>query len=195
MSLRRIVVYARLSVHVPVAARLQVLPAFLASLATRRPQEEREAARAAVRDRILRAIERDPGASPTTIVQALDIGWSTLYHHVKTLEAQGAIRVASAGRHTFFYPAGMVGDVRLSVQRSVLLGGRARLVAEEAARAPGHDVGSLSETLGISPRVVYHHVRRLVEAGLLASSMPKRYRDLVPTQELLALLRQEPAGP
>lgn len=186
--------YARLPQYVSLSLR-PVLPAFLASLATRRPQEEREALRAAVRERILRTIEREPGASPTRIVAALDIGWSTLYHHVKALEAQGFIRVASAGRHTFFYPAGMAGDLRLSVQRSVLLGGRARLVAEEAARSPGHDVGTLSDALGISPRVVYHHVRRLVETGLLASSMKKRYRDLVPTEELLTLLRQEGGSP
>jgi predicted transcriptional regulator len=173
---------------------MPVLPGLLASLATRRPQADREAARAALRERILGAIEREPGASPTRLVADLGIGWSTLYHHVNALEAQGRIRAASAGRHTFLYPAGMAGDPRLSVQRSVLSGGRARLVAAEAARTPGHDVGSLAEALDISPRVVYHHVRRLVEAGLLRSSMARRYRDLAPTEPLLALLRQEGAG-
>lgn len=170
---------------------LPVMPGLLAALATRRPKEDREAERAALRERILRAIEREPGASPTRLVEELGIGWSTLYHHVNALEAQGRVRASSAGRHTFLYPAGMAGDPRLSVQRSVLAGGRARLVAAEAARVPGHDVGSLAEALGISPRVVYHHVRRLVEAGLLTSSMPRRYRDLAPTEPLRALLRQE----
>ena len=169
---------------------LRLLPAFMAALASRRPQEERELARAAIRERILQTVEREPGASPTRIVDALGIGWSTLYYHVKALEAAGRVRIVSAGRHTFLYPPGMVGDLKRSVQRSVLLGGRARLVAEEAARTPGHDVGSLAETLQVSPRVVYHHVRRLVEAGLLRSSMPRRYRDLAPTEPLLALLAE-----
>jgi DNA-binding transcriptional ArsR family regulator len=185
------VAHVRIEQHVQAAPFLPVLPGILASLASRRPQEDREAARAALRARILAAIERAPGASPTRIVEDLGIGWSTLYHHVKALEAQGVVRSASAGRHTFLYPAGMASDPRLSVQRSVLFGGRARLVGEEAARAPGHDVSSLAAALDISPRVVYHHVRRLVEAGLLRSSMARRYRDLAATEHLLALLRQE----
>lgn len=172
--------------------RRGVLHGFLASLAApRRTREERDAARLALRERILRAIDRDPGASPTALVAKLDVGWSTFYNQLKRLEAEGRVRTHSHGRRTFVYPAGMVGDLDHSVQRSLLVGGRAHAVASEIARTPGHTVASLATALDISPRVVYHHVRRLTAAGLVLSSLTRGYRDLRATERLVTLLRQE----
>lgn len=149
-----------------------------------------DAARAALRQRILHLVEREPGASPSELVRRLGIGWSSLYRHVRALREAGLVRVVESGRHTFLYPRDADGDERHAAQRAVILAGRARLVAAEAAARPGQDVASLAKALAISPRVVYHHVKRLVAVGLLESSAAHRYRDLAPTPRLLDLLRE-----
>lgn len=150
-----------------------------------------ETARAEARARVLALVEAEPGISPSELVRRLAIGWSSLYRHVRALKEEGRIRVDASGRHAFLYPAGVQGDERLAAQRAVLLTGRARLVAQEVAARPGHDVASLAQALGISPRVIYHHVRRLVAAELLSSRAPNRYLDLAPTPSLALLLGKE----
>lgn len=174
------------------APRVGLLHALLAYLvASRRSREERDAARAALREQLVRAVEREPGASPTRIVDALGIGWSTYYLHLARLKAEGRVQVVSHGRRTFLYPAGVVGDVDRSLHRSLLVGDRARALAAELVRAPGHDIASLARAVGISPRVVYHHVRRLTAAGLVHSSLTRGYRDLRASERLASLLREE----
>lgn len=149
-----------------------------------------EAARAELRRRILHRVEQEPGTSPSELVRRLGIGWSSLYRHVRTLREQGLVRTVASGRHTFLYPRDAQGDEKHAAQRAVILAGRARLVAAEAAARPGQDVAQLAAALGISPRVVYHHVKRLVAVGLLESSAPRRYRDLAPSPRLRDLLRE-----
>lgn len=145
-----------------------------------------------LRGRILDIVQREPGISPSRLVKELSIGWSSLYRHLRSLEAGGLVRVVAAGRHAFVYLASAEGDPRLVAQRAVLLGGKAYAVAAEVARTSGHHVESLARALNLSQRLVYHHVRRLVDAGLLTSTVPNRYRDLAPTARLVSLLREMP---
>lgn len=175
----------------------RVLPGLLASLVPpprRTPRDGVEAERALVRDRILRALEADPGVTPSRLVLRLAMGWSTLYFHLDALEAAGLLRRVRHGRHCFLFPEGIAGDLERSLQRTALEGERARLLAEEIVRAPGHDIASLAAAVGVSPRVVYHHVRRMRLEGLVASSREHRYCDLAPTPRLRELLRDGEAG-
>lgn len=178
----------------PPCAGASLLPGLLTAVvphSRRSASDAIDAARALMRQRLLRAIEADPGATPSRLVQRLGLGWSTLYFHLEALEASGLVRRVRHGRHCFVFPEGIAGDLDRSAERAALEGEKVRLLAAEILRNPGHGIASLAAATGVAPRVVYHHVRRLRRQGLVTSSREHRYADLAPSERLRELLRDE----
>ena len=151
-----------------------------------------------VRLRVQRLIEARPGIGPSQVLEKLPMGWSTLYSHLKALEKDGCIVAQREGRLVFLYPVTQTGGERaqLPSDARLLQTPRARALAKEVISRPGeHDVATLATALQLSPRVVYHHVRRLVAGGLLDSVKPRRYAALAPTDRLTAALQQWSQNP
>lgn len=144
-----------------------------------------------LRRRIMKAVETAPGLPLSHLLTRLDVGWSTLYRELDQLEKAGLIKSRKRGRHCLVYPA--VGDnapVKVPLTQAILLQGKtAREIANRISKKPGQDMESLAEALELSPRVVYYHLRRLVEGKLVKSSSTTRYRDLAPTPVLQDLLK------
>lgn len=143
-----------------------------------------------LRKRIYKAIEKAPGLPLSHLLTRLDVGWSTLYRELNALEDAGLIASKKRGRHCLVYPAGEEVTGRGALSQTILLQGRtAREIAARIAKKPGQDMETLAEHLDLSPRVVYYHLRRLVEGKLIKSSSTTRYRDLAPTPALNELLK------
>lgn len=145
--------------------------------------------------RILRIVEAAPGLPIGEIIQRAGLGAGTVYYHLHRLEERGLIKTAAAGRRRLVFPAVMSESRdRDSVALSILRGRTCYAVA--AAILDGRSVSILDVILQLrqSPRVIYYHVKRLREAGLVKSSSSTRYRNLSPSHDLPRLLTQVEAG-
>ena len=143
-----------------------------------------------LRKRIYKAIEKAPGLPLSHLLTRLDVGWSTLYRELEELEGAGLIRSKKKGRHCLVFLADEEPTGRVPLSQTILLqGATAREIASRISKKPGQDMETLAEHLDLSPRVVYYHLRRLVEGKLIKSSSTTRYRDLAPTPALNELLK------
>lgn len=181
---------ARASVSEPRSARKA--PARSSSKRTKavNPALKKRALEDPLRKRIYKAIEKSPGLPLSHLLERLDVGWSTLYRELQVLEDAGLIRSRKRGRHCLVFPADDEVASNIPLTQTILLQGKtAREIASRIAKKPGQDMETLAEHLDLSPRVVYYHLRRLVEGKLVKSSSTTRYRDLSPTPTLNELLK------
>lgn len=147
--------------------------------------------RSKVPAKLLRIIQERPGIPVTELEGRLGIGTGTMRHHLQTLQRAGKLHFVRQGRRLLIYPPGAGSD---ALAEGLLRGATSRAVATTIREHPGGDVASLHRLLGLSERVVYYHLQRLMEAGLVASSGENRLRDLSATGKLEALLaRLEPS--
>lgn len=133
---------------------------------------------------MLAAVEREPGISLTELCRRADIGWGTLYHHVAGLREAGQLRTHVVGRRHVVYPtqdAPAEGD---AAAEAMLRGETAGALARALSTGAAFDIVALAGAVDRSPRVVYYHVRRMMEAGLVRSSSRLRYRGLHATPAL-----------
>lgn len=146
-----------------------------------------------IRRAILEIVTSRPGLTVGELLALLDVGWGTLHHHLDRLEAVGLLRTVQAGRRRLVLP----GDAPRAapVARALLAGATCRRVAEAVAREPGLCIQDLIGRVEDSPRAVYHHVKRLLDAGLLQSERPGRYTSLHPTPLLTDLLDDRVRAP
>ena len=120
------------------------------------------------RRRIHEFVSKNPGVSLSEISESLALGWGTTVHHVERLESAALLRSEMDGRRRAF----MVGGGQLSGlgagYLTKMLPARARLF--EAVRVrPGATQGELAVSAGLSLPVAHRHLRRLEEAGFIAS--------------------------
>ena len=135
--------------------------------------------------RLLTAVRAAPGSTLSTLCRKAKMGWSTLYRALHALEDADLARAKKRGRHTLVYPAESFPARKNAFSHAVLLqGATVRDIATRISNKPGQDMESLAEHFGLTPRVVYYHLRRLLEGKLIKSSSTTRYRDLVPTPAL-----------
>lgn len=142
-----------------------------------------------VRQEILRIVEEKPGICMGELMERLSIGWGATYHHIHKLSRAGLLEIRSGGRRRLLFLAGK-SDEAEALGRSLLRGATARRVAYAIINHPHASVGDLIEPVGASPRVVYYHLKRLIDAGLIRSSSPTRLFDLTPGERLEELLRK-----
>lgn len=150
---------------------------------------QREAVRlleAPMRRRIYDLAVATPGLTVGELLLALDVGWGTLHHHVSKLEQSGLLHTVQQGRRRLVFPGGAPVDGGKA--RAVLGGAASRRVAKAVARDPGLPMADLLKRVEDSPRAVYYHVKRLIEAGLLVSESPTRYTRLFPAPALAETL-------
>lgn len=151
------------------------------------PREETTAEAGLSRDarRMLRHVEKNPGAMLKDIKEALGVGWWLLYDSLKALEGAGLVKTRRVRKARVVFPAS--GPVPRNPQVDMLSSAQRR-VALLILREPGMDARTLRERSGHSERMVYHHLKHLTEAGFVRSLSPGDYRDLRPTEKLLRFL-------
>lgn len=141
-----------------------------------------------LRQRVLAFVLEHPGTTLGQLRRALSLSWGRAHHHVKLLERLGALQRVRAGRRALLMPAGLEEDERSLRARALLRGETARRVAQAVALSAPTDVEALSRALGESRRVVYYHVKQLIEAGVVQSASRTRHFGLVPSPSLRSLL-------
>lgn len=142
-----------------------------------------------VRRAIHDAVVARPGMGMRDLAAKVGLDWSSVHYHVQHLVAAGLLVTFPAGRRRLVYPASAV-DGDDPAQRAAVLEATTRRIAAAIAASPGTSATELVEDLKESPRVVYHHVRRLLDHGLVTAPSSASRRGLQPTPRLLALLAE-----
>lgn len=160
--------------------------AFFAGLALIRERSTREVA-LRKREAILRAIETHPGSPLQELAKRLAVPMGTLRHHVDDLVKAGHVRTMRVGRRRIAYPAGAYVE-EFNEDRALLQEESSRRVVAAILACQPCGIMDIVEHSGLSQRVVYHHAKRLLDAGLIVRGSNAHYRGLRPTPRLFALL-------
>lgn len=140
----------------------------------------------AERMRILQVVYERPGISLTELAQRASMTWGQLNYHLGRLEQAGLVHSTKAGRHRLVFPEKAPEEA--PEDRALLLEKTARLLALLIVENPRVSVTDLVHMSGETPRVVYYHVKKLLEAGLVTSSSARHLRGLTASARLVHLL-------
>ena len=140
-----------------------------------------------VRLNVYRLIVSKPGISLREIAETLGTTWGNVKYHTMRLEAAGLVGTRVAGRRRLCFPRSRAEDALVEA-RAILREPTARRIALYLVDHPGASIARVIAETGESQRVVYYHVKRFVEAGLVTPSDGGTYRALVPTGELYSAL-------
>lgn len=135
-----------------------------------------------------RRVHSHPGLPLSDHLSALGTSWSVIYAALKHLQEHDQVRTIKEGRFRILLPPGKA--KREEPRHLILLQGpTARQLAEIIAENPGHHTpDTIVYETGHAHRVVYYHLRRLLEAGLIKSAKTTRFVELAPTPALLRVL-------
>lgn len=122
------------------------------------------------------------------IARATGLYWTTVAFHVARLTASGDVRTVRGGRYRMLFPRG--DDVATNEQRALLAEPSCRRVALAILAGPGLRIADIRARTGLSERAVYHHVKRLVEFGLV-TRRTTGYRALEAAPRLVDLLGRD----
>jgi len=145
------------------------------------------------RQQILEAVGRHPGISVSQLRREVGLGWGAFYHHLKKLRSLGLVRLRYVGayRMAFLPKTAAEGDASAF---AALQHETTRKVALAILRCPRTTIKQIVEATGESPRVVYYHVKQLLDGGLILSGSKTRHVDLRPSPQLRALMAALGAG-
>jgi len=139
------------------------------------------------RRRVLELIEARPGISIREIARRLETTWPNAKYHASRLQASGQINTRVLGRHRVCFPTS-IADSMVVEARALLAEPTARRVAVFVTHHPGGGVQDVVRGTQLSQRVVYYHLKRLLEAGLVEHSNESRYGGLRPSATLFHAL-------
>ncbi len=141
--------------------------------------------------RILDAIRTRPGLTLSEAREMVNMSWGSLYRHLVRLEAAGLVRFQTVGRRRILFlteSEETLAQSPVAEAAALLRQPTARTVAVSILMRPGRSVPEVAASLQLTPRVVYHHVQRLLAVGLISSSSQTRHRDLTPSPMLARAL-------
>lgn len=138
------------------------------------------------RMRILQIVFERPGVSVTELAARLSMTWGQLNYHLGRLEQAELVHMVKAGRHKLVFPDRQPDET--PEDRAIVLERTARALALLIVENPRLSVTDLVRMSGETPRVVYYHVKRLLDSGLVASASGTHHRGLVATSRLVHLL-------
>ena len=125
------------------------------------------------RARVLDLLRRAPGLHVAEIARRLDLTWQGASHHLRALEAEGALRSVLLRRRRVYLLSDAPPEAA-AVERALASPSAVRL-ARAVLGEPGLTVIELARRAGLSRRVAYHHALILRRVGLVnASGEPLR---------------------
>jgi Bacterial regulatory protein, arsR family len=156
--------------------------------ASRRPRVLPETVlKSSARRALMDAIHQRPGRSRRQLSDLLDMGWGTLDHHLRILERTGHVEIIAGPHVHLVFPKGHA-QTEAHKRAAFLYGTSARRVAEFILAHPGCDRADVVNASSTERRTAYYHVHRLLKHGLIRSKRPTRHAELVPADDLAALL-------
>lgn len=165
--------------------------ASLVPLAMRLDADDFDPLAAPQRKQMMEVIKNRPGISVGDLKAEMPFGWASLYYHLGILIDAGLVKDVLDeidGRRRHLFPIGKGGKIPKPKTPEPVLSQPSTEVAMAIVNKPGMNLQELISELGMTPRNVYYHVRRLEEAGLIKSSSKTRYRDLTARPALFELL-------
>lgn len=141
---------------------------------------------------ILDIIKAKPGIPVGELMDRLPLGGGTLYHHLTKLEQSGMIYFCIYGRRRLIYPASGRVPPDVVAATSILGGRSARRVAVAIVRRGRTSIQDLGQDIVDSPRVIYYHVQRLAQAGLVERIYENGRSDITPRPVLIAAVEALP---
>lgn len=117
---------------------------------------------------LLAAIEQEPGIHFQELARRTRLGHGATDHHLRKLvEARRVVRHEANG-YACYFP--MATDRRVMAAAPALRSNTARRTLEAIIDRPGLNGGELAQVLGANRGTVNHHVKRLVDAGVLTAT-------------------------
>lgn len=142
------------------------------------------------RQLMLRVIQQNPGISVGDLKAQMPFQWGSFYYHLDVLLDKGFVRLEVDSfdlRRRHLYPTEPVAESAPELPATVLTPA-AKEVALVIAKNPGVDFAQLVDLVGIPPRTLHYHLKRLSENGLVQTESPTRYVGITPTSSLYGLL-------
>lgn len=113
-------------------------------------------------------LERAPGLHVAELARRLGLTWNGTLHHLRDLEAAGIVTSAWEGRRRVCFTGSASPE---AVRRlRALTSPSAVRIAREVLRSPNVTIGELAARAELSRRVVYHHVQKFREVGLVRAA-------------------------
>ena len=141
---------------------------------------------------ILEVIKAKPGIPVGELMDRLPLGGGTLYHHLTKLEQAGMIYFCTQGRRRLIYPANSRVPPDVVAVTGILRGKSARRIAVAIVKRGRTSIMEIGEMVADSPRVVYYHVQRLAQAGLVDRIYNQGRSDITPRPVLIAAVEALP---
>ena len=115
----------------------------------------------------LALVRRAPGLHVAEIARRLRLSWSGAAGHLRALEKEGLVHSAlESRRRVYFASEARPEDIH---RFRALAAPSATRVAKAIVAEPGLTVREVAIRARLSPRVTYHHARRLREVGLVVA--------------------------
>lgn len=127
-----------------------------------------------VRAEIFELIKQNPGINVSEIARRLDIAWGTATHHLQKLRAERMIAIRRvANQKCYFQNGGSYTPQEMDVM-SATKNQTAKRIAELLVKAGPHCHRDIAESLDVSPALVSFHMRKLLDAGVVAKEREGR---------------------
>ncbi len=115
------------------------------------------------KDRILRCLLENPGATAVEISKSTGINRSTLRYYLSRLEKDGIIYSAKAGKYRLFFPCA---ECRID-REDLVKSKRKRQILDILKQNGGLKISDIAECLGVSYHTAYRHVLELERMGAI----------------------------
>jgi len=125
------------------------------------------------RQNIYTYLMRNPGSHYSTIKKELNLGTSTLVHHLKILEREDYIRSRKEFRWKIFYPINSGGYNNNITIKHPLTSAQGQIINHIKGNGPS-TMRNIERSLSIKQPTVSYNIRKLVERGELVSNGKKR---------------------
>lgn len=121
----------------------------------------------AARARVYEHVRAHPGAHPSAIAEALDLGWGTVVYHLARLEESKLVTCRAASHRKCYFAVGseLGSDARAAV--AAMAHDKAKLIVSTVRESPGITQKDLAARVGMSQALASWHVKRLVGSGVL----------------------------
>lgn len=138
---------------------------------------------------VLQMVQAEPGIRLTEIRERTQLGWASIYQRLDYLQSRGLLRRHKDGHAVHLFPteASFAAEPEIAADAAAqrLRGDTARRIAKAVVEHPGIGSERLAQILGVHRRVVYYHVRILVETGLVQRAGGLCRSKLIPTPALI----------
>lgn len=142
-----------------------------------------------VRQRLLWIVRADPGIHVRRMSLLTGMSWNACQHHLRTLEAAGALVSRKVGSRVCWYDR-QQGAFRNKAAAALLRDRHNLRVVRAVSAEPGQSQSDLAHRLGCAPSSVHRRVRRMEQAGLLRRTEATGARHVFPTEDLGDLARR-----